>query len=249
MLFGGINKAKFEGTLQKVPITSYNNTGQYTALQLPLTEIKVDGSSALSSPSKEKPLNTLLDSGSSLTVLPNSMAKDIFKKLDAKYHDQWGVATIDCKQKTKEHHMSFTFNGNVTVEVSMDQLILPFNDVLKEMTSALARRDDYAEECVVGITPLSSTSESNSNSTGLLGDTFLRSVYAVYDLDNNEISLAKANINPGEDDIEEIPAGKEGVPTATGAPSESSTSAANSGPSMLSHAFLINILGMLAFSI
>jgi hypothetical protein len=38
----------------------------------------------------------------------------------------------------------------------------------------------------------------------ILGDNFLRNAYVVYDLSNNEISLAQKSLNPGPDNILEI---------------------------------------------
>lgn len=251
VLFGGINKAKFEGQLQKMPVVPTNNT-KYLSLQVPLTEVKVK-SSALDSPTKDKPLNVLLDSGSSFSVLPSSLTDPIYKKLGAKYYKSQQLAIVDCKKRSKKDHIAFTFNGNVTMNVTLDQMIIPAKDIsTSKQASALGRRAtdltiDPKKTCVVGIIPDSSTSGGSSG--GILGDTFLRSVYAVYDLDNNEISLAKANTSPGKDHIEEIPAGKDGVPSATGAPPAASTGAASSLTPGFSSSLLINMLGVVAFVI
>jgi hypothetical protein len=51
--------------------------------------------------------------------------------------------------------------------------------------------------------------------TSVLGDTFLRSAYVVYDLANNQISLAATNFNATNSDIREIAAGSGGVPGAS----------------------------------
>jgi hypothetical protein len=55
----------------------------------------------------------------------------------------------------------------------------------------------------------------------LFGDTFLRSAYVVYDLDNNAISMANTNFNAtGNGNVQAIPSGTAGAPgvstTATG---------------------------------
>jgi hypothetical protein len=47
-----------------------------------------------------------------------------------------------------------------------------------------------------------------------LGDTFLRSAYVVYDLANNEISLAQTDFNATSSSVKEIAAGPSGVPNA-----------------------------------
>jgi hypothetical protein len=48
-----------------------------------------------------------------------------------------------------------------------------------------------------------------------LGDTFLRSAYVVYDLANNEISLAQTNFNATGTNVVEIGTGTGSVPDAT----------------------------------
>jgi hypothetical protein len=49
--------------------------------------------------------------------------------------------------------------------------------------------------------------------TSVLGDTFLRSAYVVYDLDNNEISLAQSAFNATTSNVIEITSA--GVPGAS----------------------------------
>lgn len=51
------------------------------------------------------------------------------------------------------------------------------------------------------------------------GDTFLRSAYVVFDLENEEISIAKALFNVTDSKIMEIGKGKGAVPEATAASS------------------------------
>ena len=72
----------------------------------------------------------------------------------------------------------------------------------------------------VGIAPAGS-------STPVLGDTFLRSAYVVYDLYNNEISLAQTNFNSTTDNIMEI--SNSSVPDATGVVSAVTSVAAETG--------------------
>ena len=62
--------------------------------------------------------------------------------------------------------------------------------------------------CLFGITSISSA-------TAVLGDTFLRSAYVVFDLDNNEISLAQTNFDSTSTSISEISKGSKGVPGAS----------------------------------
>jgi hypothetical protein len=76
--------------------------------------------------------------------------------------------------------------------------------------------------CILGIGPA-------GNSVAVLGDTFLRSAYVVYDLANNEISLAQTNFNSTSENIQEIQKGTDGVPNATGVANAVSTAAVGTG--------------------
>ncbi|KAJ5966050.1 hypothetical protein N7481_012764 [Penicillium waksmanii] len=62
--------------------------------------------------------------------------------------------------------------------------------------------------CIFGIAPAGS-------STAVLGDTFLRSAYVVYDLANNQISLANTHFNSTKNNVLEIGTGTDSVPSAT----------------------------------
>jgi hypothetical protein len=52
------------------------------------------------------------------------------------------------------------------------------------------------------------------DSTSVLGDTFLRSAYVVYDLSNNQISLAQTDFNSTTSSVKDIASGAGGVPGA-----------------------------------
>ncbi|UZP41314.1 hypothetical protein NXS19_009130 [Fusarium pseudograminearum] len=79
--------------------------------------------------------------------------------------------------------------------------------------------------CSFGIAP--STSQ-----VSILGDTFLRSAYVVFDLDNNEISLAQSNFEATGSHILEISKGKNAVPSATGSEGPQSSGSENAAGSL-----------------
>ena len=65
-------------------------------------------------------------------------------------------------------------------------------------------------------------------SSPVLGDTFLRSAYVVYDLGNNEISLAATNFN-ATSNVQEIGTGSSAVPDATVVTNAVTTAAVSTG--------------------
>lgn len=197
ILFGGVNKAKYHGELETLPIQTVD--GSYSEFFIALTGVALASESdSHSYSSGSLPAAVLLDSGSSLTYLPDSLAENIYDDLDIVYEPSSGVAYAPCNLADENVNISYTFSSP-TINVGIDELILEAGPLYFR---------DGTRACVFGIVPA-------GDSTAVLGDTFLRSAYVVYDLANNEISLASTNFNPSENDILEIGSGDESVPGAT----------------------------------
>lgn len=192
ILFGGINTAKFMGDLQTLPIIP--ERGIYAEFVIALTSVGANGTQdAIAS---DIAVPALLDSGSSLMYLPNDIAQAIYDDVGAFYDPSQGAALVDCDLKNSNATLEFTFS-EPTISVAMNELVF---------TASVIRGQPI---CILGIGPAGS-------STPVLGDTFLRSAYVVYDIDNNEISLAQTNFNAASDDnILEITTGTDAVPSAT----------------------------------
>lgn len=197
ILFGGVNSDKYHGTLETLPIQKVS--GVYAEFIIALTAVALTNSSGTSKYSSSAlPAAALLDSGSSLTYLPNGIVEDLFNDLDVTYESSEGVGYVPCSLAEKKVNISYTFSSP-TIHVPVSELVLDAGDLY-------FRNGDRA--CVFGIVPA-------DGSTPVLGDTFLRSAYVVYDLANNEISLANTNFNSTSNKILEIGTGDNAVPGAT----------------------------------
>lgn len=203
ILFGGVDTAKYTGSLETVPIIK--EYGAYYEFIIALTGIGIGSNSASStSTSSSLPAPVLLDSGSSLIYLPNDLTTDIFNEVNAVYNSDAGAAYVDCSLANNDASISFSFSG-ATISVPYSELVL--NAGTSSTGQPLTFQNGEAA-CIFGIAPA-------DDSTPVLGDTFLRSAYVVYDLSNNEISLAQTDFNSASDDIQEISNGTSGVPGAT----------------------------------
>jgi len=191
ILFGGVNTEKYTGSLETLPILKED--GFYAEFVIALTAVGVNGNTG----SLASGLNTpaLLDSGSSLMYLPNDVTSDIYDMLGASYDSSQGAAFVDCSLADNDTTIDFTFSSP-TISVSMSELVI------------VAGEENGVDVCILGISPA-------GGSTPVLGDTFIRSAYIVYDISNNEISLAQTNFNSTTDNIAEITNGTSGVPDAT----------------------------------
>ncbi|KAK4631381.1 putative aspartic-type endopeptidase opsB [Fulvia fulva] len=190
ILFGGVNSAKYTGSLQTLPIIQ--ESGIYAEFVIALTAVGQNGNTGSIASDLATP--TLLDSGSSLMYLPNNITQSIYDAVGARYDSSQGAAFIDCDKANSDDTIDFTFSSP-TIKVAMNELVI------------VAGIDRGRPICILGIGPA-------GGSTPVLGDTFLRSAYVVYDLTANEISLAQTNFNSTSDNIMEI-TNSTGVPDAT----------------------------------
>lgn len=198
ILFGGIDTAKFVAPLQTLPVQP--SAGFYAEFLITLTSVTID-STALSSP--DLALAVLLDTGSSLTYLPDTMVSSIYTMVSAQFDSSAGAAYVPCSLKSSTSSLTFTFSSP-TINVPMSEMVL-------DMFLNNGKRPQFQDgtpACLFGIAPA-------GQGTNVLGDTFLRSAYVVYDLANNEISLAQTKFNVTQTKIEEIGTGKSSVPGAT----------------------------------
>ncbi|TVY26096.1 putative aspartic-type endopeptidase [Lachnellula hyalina] len=198
ILFGGVDTDQFQGTLATLPIQSESG-GQYGEFLLTLTGLSL-GDTVIA---KDQAQAVLMDSGSSLTYLPDAMAEAIYDQVSAQYDSQEGAAYIPCSMASNSTTVGFTFSSP-TIQVSMDELVIEISSSSgKPLTFS-----DGERACLFGIAPAGS-------STPVLGDTFIRSAYLVYDLANNEISIAQTNFNATSNNVVEITTGTAAVPSAT----------------------------------
>ncbi|KAI1761724.1 acid protease [Hypoxylon sp. FL1150] len=196
ILFGGVDTAQYTGSLQTLPIQS--NDGVFSEFLITLTSLSLANTTI----ADDQALAVLLDSGSSLTYLPDSMVEGIYDEVDAQYDSSEGAAYVPCSLASQTPTLDFNFSG-VKISVEMNELVL-------DLVTAGGQRPTFSNgvtACLFGISPAGS-------GTNVLGDTFLRSAYVVFDLDNNEISLAQTNFNATKTDVQAIPSGT-GIPDAT----------------------------------
>ncbi|KAI0147552.1 aspartic peptidase domain-containing protein [Xylariaceae sp. FL1272] len=223
ILFGGIDTKKFIGDLKVIKIQPETYGGQqiYSSFSVTLTNLNItDGDNSKSYITQD--IDVVLDSGTTLTYLPTTVAERIFAAFNA-YDDSQGTGLvyINCDYLTNKPDMTFDFRFGASgplVRVPIDEMIL--DNVKAYVELGLQLPDlDFDNVCSLGLQAL--------DDYYLLGDTFLRSAYVVYDISSLSIGMAQANLNSTESNIVEI--GTSGIPSATGVDSQTSTSDSPSG--------------------
>ena len=226
ILFGGVNTAKYHGQLQTLPILKEGN--DYAEFVIAMTGMSISNNgqkTSLRLSGKSSPV--LLDSGSSLTYLPDTIAQDLFDQVGAQYDSSQQAAYVPCSLMNNASTVDFTFSSP-TISVPMNELVInpgPNSD------GSAVTFDNGTPACLFGISPA-------GQSTAVLGDTFLRSAYVVYDLTNNQIALAQTNFNSTQDSILEIGTGSKSIPDATGVSNPVTTGAGATGGARLGSATL-----------
>ncbi|KAH0532447.1 hypothetical protein TsFJ059_001138 [Trichoderma semiorbis] len=202
LLFGGVNKAMYKGTLQAFPLSGPNNN-----VNVPIAAVVVEsGDSSTAGPTTLR--HDLADSTRAVlstidifTFLPNKTVQQIYSDLDItptfipSFNASMGI--VDCARTQSENRTVSLVFGSATISAPWSELFQPFEDNTCEFT----------------IVPPDLTSGPGSELQ--IGATFLQYMYLAVDYDNMFAAVAPLNPNPGPDHILEIGNGTR-IPDADG---------------------------------
>lgn len=234
IIFGGIDTSKFVGHLDSLPILEPQNGENVYRCALCIIDLmdrqckliwnnrywlqlnSIGTTSSSSSRTYENSsLPVVLDTGSTFCALPDSIIKNMMDDLSG-HTDEDGDVIVDCSHVSDNATFDFDF-GNITINVPYSEIVLQVSDQI----------------CVLGVS-------SASHNISVLGDSFLRSAYLVFDQKNMEVSIAPyANCGQTESTISD-----DGVSGVEGKCTNTSTNGdedENDGPRIAT-----DILGLLA---
>jgi len=159
-LFGGVDKSKYTGDLEYIPLR-----------RKAYWEVDLDAIAFGDEVAEQENTGAILDTGTSLNVLPSALAELLNKEIGAKkgYNGQY---TIECDKVSSLPDITFTLAGS--------NYSLPSTDYILEVQGSCIstfQGMDFPEP----VGPLV-----------ILGDAFLRRYYSVYDLGKNAVGLARA---------------------------------------------------------
>lgn len=199
VLFGGVNKAKYLDTLSTLPIVQ-GPSGQGKAFRVNMTGLNVNETSI--SPDSFT-LDAVFDNQVSLTHVPESIVSDLAKQLDVKEIPKSGQIMLPCSLMSSETNITFEF-GSASFEY-------PLGSFITQTSVEDSYTRDY-ENCYSGIVVNKNHKDEGSI---VLGTNFINLVYSVFDLANDEVSLAHRRWDSPSDNIVEITSGDDAVPGAT----------------------------------
>ncbi|KAI0114606.1 acid protease [Hypoxylon sp. NC0597] len=212
MAFGGVDINKYSGNLAKVPTDPkdphYVVTLNSLSLQAPASVSGSTSNNAIAQSSKaisdtSFPLQVVVDSGTTLSLLPEPVVSALAAGFPGAKSDGNGGYTVPCDlRNSTDGHVDFEFAGEgsskVTITVSYSDFIWYGGD-----------------DCFLGAW------YTGDIGVWILGDTFLRGAYVTFDQDNNALYMTnyakcgESNLVPvpaGPDEAAKIPGGCEGPP-------------------------------------
>ncbi|KAF3057013.1 putative aspartic-type endopeptidase OPSB [Trichoderma lentiforme] len=168
IIFGGVDTGKFSGKLAHLPIVPADDSPDGVARYwVDMNSISLSPPTGKSTTFANTKMTVFLDSGSTLTLLPQSLVNEIADSLGSTGTDDSGFAIVDCGLINEPGTIDFEFDG-VTIKV-------PYSEMIRSVSS-------LPPHCYLGM--------MGSTQFALLGDTFLRSAYAVFDLTGSMVHLA-----------------------------------------------------------
>ncbi|PHH58694.1 hypothetical protein CDD81_4815 [Ophiocordyceps australis] len=213
ILFGGVDSARYQGDLVSLPIQPVQ--GRYHEFFVTMTGLELGKKSVQDGMA----LAVLLDSGSSLTYLPDDLTQKLYQLVGAQFQEESGIAYVPCSLRngTGRSKSSGFDLDSITFRFSEPAVIrVPIKEMVLDPVGLTGRRPMFGNgeaACYFGIAP-------TGTAASVLGDTFMRSAYVVYDLENNEVSLAQTRFNATASTIREIGSGRDAaVPAAVPATS------------------------------
>lgn len=211
LLFGGIDTAKYTGSLANIAMYPSADTGVIDRFTVAFTSLSItspSGSDTLTPPSYAKAV--VLDSGTTWTYVPDDLAQAIFNEVGAVFYAEEGVTVCSCGIGTVDGYLSFGFAGayGPVIKVPISEMVYPAT--YKNGTEIYANSNTPI--CFFGIGPASALGDGTPL---LFGDTLLRSAYVVYDLVNFRIGLAPTDFNSTGSNVVAFPSLGAAIPSAT----------------------------------
>jgi len=239
VLFGGVDTSQYTGDLISVQIYPQSVGGgrtEFTSFTVAFTSLSAtsDSGSDQLTPSGYAQA-AILDSGTTITLLPDDLAYVVFEELGAEFLQELGAVVVPCALADKTGTINYGFGGagGPIIQVQVSQLVLPL--ALPDGTIPTYPNGETA--CQLGI-------QAAGDLPVLFGDTFLRSAYVVYDLDNNRIALAQTDFNATGSNVVPFASGGASIPSATSAQNEAAVTQTASGiPKVVATATVTGIAG------
>ncbi|PHH86724.1 hypothetical protein CDD83_9834 [Cordyceps sp. RAO-2017] len=192
VIYGGVDRGRFAGRLERRPIVRGVQGEHRLAVELTTVGVSLPGQRPQNFAVAGDDANVMLDSGTTVSRIHPAVALPILEALEAR-DDGEGYYRVPCAAaRAAAGTVDFGF-GPKTIRV-------PFRDFILDMAGD-------ASVCYVGM--VLTTDQQ------ILGDSVLRAGYFVFDWDNGAVHIAQA-ASCGPSDIVAVGSGPDAVPSVAG---------------------------------
>lgn len=189
ILFGAVDHSKYSGDLIEIPIINVLGEQGYNfpiQIDITLNSITlVDNNRNQQAILGSGASFALLDTGTTLSYIPAGVLSLIVDAVDAQFSSSLNYYVMDCSS-AGNYALAFNFQGF--------EIDVPLSSFLVSLVTTNGGTSSY---CLLGL-------QSSETSSFILGDSFLRNVYMVADLENLSVALAIADYSQGLENIEVI---------------------------------------------
>lgn len=196
VLYGGVDTAKYSGPLTVLPIQKTDLSSKGTRSY---EELIVNLNFASYGDIKSSAAQVLFDTGTEYTQLPEDFVSSVYTAMNAVPDSAYKYYFADCSMVNSKKTMDFQFGTKpklITIRVPLSSFVYtPYQNT--------AVPNNAMNEPLCGLALIK---VPNSGDPAILGDSFMRAAYTVFDLTNNQISIAQAKYTSASN-VVEIPAG------------------------------------------
>lgn len=189
IILGGMNTSAFVGNLSYVPVAPDPTTQQYTLWQLETKSVSL--TSAVGNvlvatwPDFNPRVRTAIDTGTTFSYMSSEYIESMMRAITGRVPHELDAASgcypIDCNYAyadDNDFNVVFAFSasgaGNTTL------ITMPVNELVEPVDNT---NIEYARQCVFSLCPTSAP-------TMLLGDSVIRALYLVFDMERKQMGFA-----------------------------------------------------------
>ncbi|KAL7332086.1 hypothetical protein PS15p_204183 [Mucor circinelloides] len=189
IILGGMNTSDFVGNLSYVPIAPDPITQQYTLWQIDTKSVSlisaVGNTLITTSPDFNPRVIATIDTGTTFSYMSNEYIKSMMRAITGRVPRELdagsGCYPIDCDYAyANENDFNVVFEFSVSDSDKTTLITIPVNELVEPVDNTSIQ---YAHQCVFSLCPTSAP-------TMLLGDSVIRALYLVFDMDNKQMGFA-----------------------------------------------------------
>lgn len=205
LIFGGIDTTKYSGGLTSLPVQPFLGSDLFQSWAIALTSVsRVSGGHKTALTPANYSIAAILDSGPPSMYLPAPLVSDIQENMGVTIVNQ-SYPYAPCSKRHATDTLEMGIGGD-----NGPKMKIPYSSLLEPHGEPAARGPvsiNGTKYCFFGVI-------ATPGPVYLLGETFQRQAYLVFDVDNERVAIAQAKHGVKEENVVEIPKGT-GLPGVT----------------------------------